>query len=241
MSNAEKTGRLMRVGITGCLLYVVGDFLFAATGRGQTTQTIGLFTRVAYLDMAAWRMWASILCGFVGSLLYYMGFHQMYGLLDVRVTEQRDRVWVRLFKTAYITGTVAWTWVHAMFMIDALIFKYVFEAYGDMQRAADIANRVFYANAPGMAAAYILCDVGLTVIMIALVWKRIIPLKRTGARILATLCNPILLPGVVGNLLGLLPWPLNQLDHGTESFGHALVLVLGLILLKDMRRRSVIR
>ena len=170
-----------------------------------------------------------------------MGFHQMYGLLDVRVTEQRDRVWVRLFKAAYITGTVAWTWVHAMFMIDALIFKYVFEAYGDMQRAADIANRVFYANAPGMAAAYILCDVGLTVIMIALVWKRIIPLKRTGARILATLCNPILLPGVVGNLLGLLPWPLNQLDHGTESFGHALVLVLGLILLKDMRRRSVIR
>ena len=61
MSNAEKTGRLMRVGIAGCLLYVVGDFLFAATGRGQTTQTIGLFTRVAYLDMAEWRMWASIL------------------------------------------------------------------------------------------------------------------------------------------------------------------------------------
>ena len=56
MSNAEKTGRLMRVGIVGCLLYVVGDFLFAATGRGQTTQTIGLFTRVAYLDMAAWRI-----------------------------------------------------------------------------------------------------------------------------------------------------------------------------------------
>jgi hypothetical protein len=104
-----------------------------------------------------------------------------------------------------------------------------------MQAAADIANRVFYANAPGMAAAYVLCDIGLTVIMIALVWKRIIPLKTTVARILATLCNPIMLPGVVGNLLALLPWPLNQLDHGTESFGHALVLMLGLILLKEMR------
>ena len=43
-----------------------------------------------------------------------------------------------------------------------------------------------------------------------------------------------MLPGIVGNLLALLPWPLNQLDHGTESFGHALVLVLGLILLKEM-------
>ena len=54
-----------------------------------------------------------------------MGFHQMYGLLDARVTGQRDRIWVRLFKVAYITGTVAWTWVHAMFMTDALIFKHV--------------------------------------------------------------------------------------------------------------------
>lgn len=126
-----------------------------------------------------------------------------------------------------------------MFMTDALIFKYVFDAYGDMQAAADIANRVFYANAPGMAAAYILCDVGLTINMIALVWKRIIPLKGVGARVLATLCNPILLPGVVGNLLALLPWPLNQLDHGTESFGHALVLILGLILLKEVRERPV--
>ena len=229
----------MLLGIAGCLLYVIGDFLFAATGPGQSTQTIGLFTRVAYLDMAEWRMWASILCGFVGSLLYYMGFHQMYGLLDARVTEPRDRIWVRLFRVAYITGTVAWTWTHAMFMTDALIFKYVFDAYGDMQAAADIANRVFYANAPGMAAAYILCDVGLTITMIALVWKRIIPLKSTGARILATFCNPILLPGVAGNLLALLPWPLNQLDHGTESFGHALVLMLGLILLKEMRGKPV--
>ena len=229
----------MLLGITGCLLYVIGDFLFAATGPGQSTETIGLFTRVAYLDMAEWRMWASILCGFVGSLLYYMGFHQMYGLLAERVTGPRDRIWVRLFKVAYITGTVAWTWVHAMFMTDALIFKHVFDAYGDMQSAAYIANRVFYANAPGMAAAYILCDVGLTITMIALVWKRIIPLKSTGARILATFCNPILLPGVAGNLLALLPWPLNQLDHGTESFGHALVLMLGLILLKEMRGKPV--
>ena len=240
MSNADGTRRLMMLGIAGCLFYVAGDFLFAATARGQSTETIGLFTRVAYLDMAEWRMWASILCGFAGSLLYYMGFHRMYGLLDLRVTERRDRFWVRLFKVAYITGTVAWTWVHAMFMTDALVFKGVFDAYGDMQRAADIANGVFCANAPGMAAAYLLCDVGLTVAMIALIWKRIIPLKGTGARLLATLCNPILLPGVVGNLLALLPWPLNQLDHGTESFGHALVLLLGLRLLKEMRKGSML-
>ena len=233
---AQKAKRLLIIGILGCLLYVAGDFLFAATGKGQTTETIGLFTRVAYLDMATWRMVASILCGFMGTLLYYMGFHQMYKLLSIHVTAPKERIWVRLFRAAYIMGTVAWVWVHAMFMTDALIFKFVYQAYGDMQTAAEIANRVFYANAPGMAIAYIVCDAGLTVIMITLVWKGLIPLKSTGARILATLCNPLMLPGIVGNLLGLLPWPVNQLDHGTESFGHALVLLLGLILLKEMRR-----
>lgn len=234
MKTVGKIRKMLIVGIIGCLLYVIGDFLYAATGKGQTTETIGMFTKIAYLDMATWRMWLSILCGFVGTVLYYMGFHHMYGLLTIHVTETKDQIWVKLFHAAYIMGTVAWAWVHAMFMTNALIFKFVFEAYGDMQTAADIANRVLYANAPGMLIAYILCDIGLTVTMIPMVWKRIIPLKSTGARILATLCNPIMLPGVVGNLVALLPWPINQLDHGTESFGHALVLMLGLILLKKM-------
>ncbi len=51
---------------------------------------------------------------------------------------------------------------------------------------------------------------------------------------LCYLCNPIAFAGIVGNLFTLLPWPLNQIDHGTESAGHLLVLVLGLILLREM-------
>ena len=233
--------RLLLIGIAGCLLYVAGDFLFAAAGRGQTTEKIGLMVRAAYLETGTWRMVLSILCGFAGTLLYYMGFHRMYGLLAVHVREARDRKWVKLFRTAYVTGTVAWAYVHAMFMTVALIFKYVFQSYGDMRTAADIANRVFYANAAPMVIAFLLCDVGLTAAVIAMVWKRILPLKSTGARILATFCNPAALAGIVGNLLALLPWPMNQLDLGTESFGHALVLILGLILLREMDRTGELK
>jgi hypothetical protein len=243
MTAYEKNKRLLSAGITGCLLYVAGDFLFAATGKGQTTESIGFMVRIAYLEMGTWRMVLSIICGFAGTLLYYMGFHCMYGLLKKRVERLEDvknLKWIRLFRVAYITGTVSWAYVHAMFMTVALIFKYVYQNYGDMQTAADIANRVFYANAAPMLIAYLLCDIGLTVIMIALVWKRVMPLKSTGARIIATLCNPMVLPGVIGNLLTLFPWPVNQLDHGTESFGHALVLMLGLILLKEMNRSGEI-
>ncbi len=239
MTAYEKNKKLLIIGIVGCLLYVIGDFLFAATGKLHTTETIGFMVRIAYLEMGTWRMVASILCGFVGTLLYYMGFHCMYGLLKKhaeRLGDAQNLKWIRLFRVAYITGTVSWAYVHAMFMTVALIFKYVYQSYGDMQTAADIANRVFYANAAPMLIAYLLCDIGLTVIMIVLVWKRVIPLESSGARIAATVCNPMVLPGVIGNLITLLPWPVNQLDHGTESFGHALVLILGLILLNDMAR-----
>lgn len=241
MTTYERNKRLLIAGIIGCLLYVTGDFLFAATSKGKTTESIGFMVRIAYLEMGTWRMVASILCGFVGTFLYYMGFHCMYGLLKKHVErsgDDKNQKWIRMFRVAYITGTVSWAYVHAMFMTVALIFKYVYQNYGDMQAAADIANRVFYANATPMIVAYLLCDIGLTVIMIVLVWKKVIPLKSTGARIAATLCNPMVMPGVIGNLFTLFPWPVNQLDHGTESFGHALVLILGMILLKEMNREG---
>ena len=72
MISKKRSQRLLFIGIIGCLLYVIGDFLFAATGKGQTAESIGFMVRIAYLEMATWRMVASILCGFVGTLMYYM-------------------------------------------------------------------------------------------------------------------------------------------------------------------------
>jgi len=88
-AEGNRSKKLLIIGIVGCLLYVVGDFLYAATGKGQTTETIGLFVKAAYLDMAVWRMWASILCGFAGTLLYYMGFHTMDRLLRIHIREPK--------------------------------------------------------------------------------------------------------------------------------------------------------
>ena len=51
----SKEKRALIVGMIGCLLYVIGDFLFAATGKTQSTEAIGLMVKVAYLDMATWR------------------------------------------------------------------------------------------------------------------------------------------------------------------------------------------
>lgn len=232
----SKQKRNLLLGILGCLLFVIGDYLYAAVGPEQSTDTIGLMVRVAYLDIAAWRMAASVLCGVLGAALYYVGFHQMDKLLKQRLQEPKQQKWIKGFRIAYMTGTVCWGYVHAMFMNIALVFKFTYESYGDIQTAAEIANRVFYCNAIPMGAAFVLCDGLLSVVMIVMIWKRMLPLKNTAQRVLATLCNPLLSAGVIGNLSTLLPWPLNQFDNGSESLGHALVLVLGLLLLENTEK-----
>ena len=63
----SKEKRALIAGMIGCLLYVIGDFLFAATGKSQSTESIGLMVKVAYLDMATWRMVVSIICGVLAS------------------------------------------------------------------------------------------------------------------------------------------------------------------------------
>ena len=129
----SKEKRALIAGMIGCLLYVIGDFLFAATGKTQSTESIGLMVKVAYLDMATWRMVVSIICGVLGTALYYIGFHQMWKLLKRHLTQPKQQKWVKLFQIAYLTGTVCWGYVHAMFTNMALIFKFTFEKYGDMQ------------------------------------------------------------------------------------------------------------
>ena len=81
---------------------------------------------------------------------------------------------------------------HSIFMNVGLIFKFVYEAYGDMKVASDIAKKIVYINIIPMIVSFIICDLGFTIVMIVLIWKRIIPLSNLWKRIMATLCNPLL-------------------------------------------------
>jgi hypothetical protein len=48
----------------------------------------------------------------------------------------------------------------------------------------------------------------------------------------------LICPGIIGNILAYFPWPIKQLDYGSESFGHTLVLLLGLILFDSMEEKG---
>ncbi len=74
--NTGNEKKALMAGMIGCLLYVIGDFWFAAIGKSKSAESIGM-VRAAYLDMATWRMVVSIICVVLGTVLYYIGFHQM--------------------------------------------------------------------------------------------------------------------------------------------------------------------
>ncbi len=107
MITDNKSKKLLIAGIIGCLLYFTGDLLYAAIGKNQSTESFGLMVRVAHLEISTWRMVASILCGFIATFLYYVGYHRMYKLLRIHVQDERDQIWVIIFRDAYITATVS--------------------------------------------------------------------------------------------------------------------------------------
>ena len=231
-----KEGRhLIIIGIFGCIIYVIADLFYAFKGKNDSNESFGIMIKTASLKISNWRMSLSITLGLFGTLLFYMGFHQMYKVLKKRLIESNNKIYVRLFRMAYITGSVAWTYFHSMFMNIGFVFKFIYENYGEMKIAADIAKKIIYYNTIPMVVSFFVCDLGFTVIMIILIWKKIIPFSSVWKRIFATLFNPLMFPGIIGKLLYFFPWPINQLYVGCESFGHALVLYLGLLLYDSMK------
>ena len=53
--NVKKQRNALIIGIIGCILFIIGDFLYAAVGPNQSTEKIGIMIRIAYLDMEVWR------------------------------------------------------------------------------------------------------------------------------------------------------------------------------------------
>jgi hypothetical protein len=91
-------------------------------------------------------MSASIICSLIGTLFFYMGFHQIYKDLNFGLNEPNNIIYAKLFRVAYIIGSVALVYFHSMFMNLALIFKLIYENYGDMKNAARIVNRIALYN-----------------------------------------------------------------------------------------------
>ena len=49
--NVSKEKKAIVAGMVGCLLYVIGDFLFAVIGKNQSADSIGLMVKVKEVEI----------------------------------------------------------------------------------------------------------------------------------------------------------------------------------------------
>lgn len=221
----KKRKRNLLLGLIGAVLMVVGDMLWQVRGAGAVTTTLGAFADKAWLDMGVWRFVTSNILFAAAVPLYYIGFTEMYHMIREHGRDKTDRVLIRLFRIGMLAGTMAFIFIHTLCLNMPLIMQGI-APHVTVEKAAEITNHVMMLNIVPMVLYFLAADGLLTVAMIALVWRKTLPVNK-----FAWLCNPIC-TAVIGNVLGMLPWPMNQISYAGEAFGHLMIMVVALIVLK---------
>ena len=232
MTEKEMKKRRLKLllGLTACVLMMVSDLLWKATGYSAVGTTRGAFADVAWLDVAMWRLVLSNILTAIAVPRYFVGFCEMYRIIRERVTDKMGKRLASLFRVGVIAGTIAFLFIHTLCVSMPMILKLV-EPELDVIKAAELTNRYMMLNIAPMVFYFLAADGVISVAMIALVWRRNLPVSR-----LALVCNPIC-AAALGSLLAMLPWPLSLIDTVAEPCGHLLIVVIGLIIVrKDSRR-----
>lgn len=225
---------MLVLGMIGCACYMLGDQLWMFLAYGQESEELGLMLDSRWLDMPYWRFMTSILLGAVGTPLYYLGFREMHGIVMEYVKTKADRRMAKVFQVGYLVGSMCWIYVHALCMVLSIVLKSVYETCRDLDAAVAVAERVLSCNLIPYLAAFAAGDGCLMIAMLALVGRKTLPVGKW-----ALLCNPVLIPLIIGNLTTMLPWPVNQFDHFSESLGHLAVLAVGMVVIyKEQENRN---
>lgn len=231
----KKRKRNLLLGAIGALLMMAGDLLWQARGAGAVNTTLGAFADKAWLDMSTWRFIVSDLLFAAAVPLYYIGFTEMYHVILDHARDKTERIMARLFRIGMLAGTMAFIFIHTLCVNMPLIMQGI-APYVTVEKAAEITNNIMMLNIVPMVLYFLAADGVLTVSVFALVWRKSLPINKV-----ALLCNP-LCAAVIGNILGMLPWPLSQLSYMGEACGHLLIMIVGLIVVaKDEKQMPKLR
>ena len=221
----KKRKRSLLLGAIAAVLMMLGDLLWQARGADAVNTTLGAFADKAWLDMSAWRFVVSNLLFAAAVPLYYIGFTEMWQLIRDHVRGKTDRILAKLFRIGMLAGTMAFIFIHTLCLNMPLIMRAI-TPYLAVEDAARITNEIMMQNIVPMVLYFLAADGVLTAAMFVLVMRKTLPVNRV-----ALLCNPIC-AAVIGNILGMLPWPLSQISYMGEACGHLLIIIVGFIVVK---------
>lgn len=226
----KKRKRKILLGVLAAVLMMLGDLLWQARGAGAVNTVLGAFADKAWLDMSTWRFVVSNLLFAAAVPLYYIGFTEMWRIIRERAFEKTDRILATLFRVGMLAGTMAFLFIHTLCLNMPLIMQAIVP-HMTVEKAAEITNNIMMLNIVPMVLYFLAADGVLTVAMIALIWRKTLPLNKA-----FLLCNPVC-AAVIGTVLGQLPWPMNQISYMGEACGHLLIMVAALVVIKKDEKK----
>lgn len=234
----KKRKQKLLLGAVGAVLMMLGDLIWQVRGAGAVNTTLGAFADKAWLDMGTWRFVVSDILFAAAVPLYYIGFTEIYHIIRDHARDKTDRILAKLFRVGMLAGTMAFIFIHTLCVNMPLIMQGI-APYVTVEKAAEITNNIMMLNIVPMVLYFLAADGVLSVMMIVMIWRKSLPVNK-----IALLCNP-LCAAVVGNILGVLPWPFSQIGYMGEACGHLLIMIVGFIVVaKDeiqmpkLRRRK---
>lgn len=228
----KKRKRNLILGAAAAVMLMLADLIWQARGAdaAAVNTVLGAFADKAWLDMGIWRFVTSDVLVALAVPLYYIGFTEMYKMIRERARDKTDQRLAMLFRVGMMAGTMSFIFIHAICLNMPLIMRGI-APYMTVEEAAMITNDIMMLNIIPMVGFFLAADGVLTVAMIALVWRKSLPLNR-----FALLCNPIC-AAVIGTILGQFPWPMNQVSYMGEACGHLLIMIAALIILKKDEKK----
>ena len=214
--NFEKRNCKLLLGILGCILFMVGDWLLDMKGAGNVSMG---FVESNWVNMSMWRFEASILLGALGTPLYWCAAREMTAIFAERCGKSKmERTMQRVFSVGVAAAVLSWVFIHIMCCMLPVIFKCTYAVFPDAEAVTGVVNRLAAYIAVPFFAYFIVSDGCLSMAWIYMAWNRKIDCSRW-----TILCCP-LFTLVLAHIVNYIP-VLDQLTGAFESMGHLLMLV----------------
>ena len=231
----EKITKRMLWIIPAMIPCIIGDYCMGLEPKGSTA--VSFMISAGWLTIADWRIALSHIGGLVGTALYMIAALAFVRYLNEKLASCGDK-WGRRFLKLFIVG-LYWdcmVFVYFHLACGTLIHNYnvIYEAaQGDTARAVQAWNRSYAVQAVPFWLSFIVLGISSTGGWIAIILKRVLPLKKRWA-----LAAPLIVAGI-GFLVELIfPLPFNGFASGSESFGWIVMFLGGIWAIRNDEREA---
>jgi hypothetical protein len=203
------------LGCVSMLLAIIGDFLLGFGTFGMSSDA-DAFMGITANVVPDWRYAFSSVLGFLCVPLFAIAATELLKVLEKKHALGESKLY-KLFKIGNWCGILYFAFIHIGICMLPVVFNAGMEATGDTAVSIGLMIRVLKSIAVPLAAAFIACDLFVTIAWIGMVLKGMLPVKK-----IVMICNPLII-ALIGQGMNLI---IDGLDSGFESFGWLLMYLV---------------